>query len=327
MTLRQYYNSTTTCTDLIENPLAEVKKSVARPPVPTLAEGQVKPATNHVSLHQIEVLLRRYLAIKFSSGWAMLLLLIQAPIIGFALTAIVGDNKGLLQLPPNLGQDKSGLNAQMLLCLLACSVLWLGVFNAFREIVKELSIYKRERFVNLNIWSYLFSKFIVLFGFCLIQCALIMLPLFIVGIDLNGQGVVLPLALEMYISLVLTALVGVGIGLLISCTMPSGEAVTNITPILILPQIILNPAILKDPQGFLEFVVNLFVATKWGLEALGASTNFKARGLLAGIFKDLSNPAALYLSWAVLLGMLVACLVISYFMLHRKKLWDEVKAG
>jgi hypothetical protein len=50
----------------------------------------------------------------------------------------------------------------MLLNILAITTLWFGCNNAAKEIVKEEAIYGRERAVNLQIFPYLASKFLVL---------------------------------------------------------------------------------------------------------------------------------------------------------------------
>lgn len=54
---------------------------------------------------------------------------------------------------------------------MAFAAIMFGCINAAREVVKELSIYKRERLVNIGIIPYLFSKIVVLGVLCLLQCA------------------------------------------------------------------------------------------------------------------------------------------------------------
>src|SRR5258707_4819998 len=66
----------------------------------------------------------------------------------------------------------------MLLFIVAITILWFGCNNAGREIVKEESIYLRERSVNLHIGPYLASKFLVLGIISAIQVLLLMLVLY-----------------------------------------------------------------------------------------------------------------------------------------------------
>lgn len=62
-------------------------------------------------------------------------------------------------------------DAPKILFIMAFAAIMFGCINAAREVVKELSIYKRERLVNIGIIPYLFSKIVVLGVLCLLQCA------------------------------------------------------------------------------------------------------------------------------------------------------------
>ena len=85
--------------------------------------------------------------------------------------------------------------------LLALSALWFGCSNSAREIVGEWAIYHRERMVNLKIPSYVASKFAVLGGLCILQCAVLL------GIVHWGAGLVGPWV-PMFLVLLLTSMVG-----------------------------------------------------------------------------------------------------------------------
>ena len=56
--------------------------------------------------------------------------------------------------------------------------VWFGTSNAAREIVKERSIYLRERMVNLGLLNYVMSKFMLLALFCVVQCAMLLAIVF-----------------------------------------------------------------------------------------------------------------------------------------------------
>ncbi len=112
----------------------------------------------------------------------------QAPIIGVLLALVFGGQKdaipywclGALQ---ELGKRSGGLgdgNSNDLLqqhagrrsdnpapiFFLVVAAVWFGTSNAAREIVSERAIYMRERMVNLRLFNYVFSKFILLSLFC-----------------------------------------------------------------------------------------------------------------------------------------------------------------
>ena len=52
-----------------------------------------------------------------------------------------------------------------------------GTFGASYEIVKERAIFRRERAVNLRVWSYVIAKALVLGLFAIIQVASVLLIL------------------------------------------------------------------------------------------------------------------------------------------------------
>src|SRR5262249_41867306 len=60
-------------------------------------------------------------------------------------------------------------NTYVLVYLLVVTVLWFGCNNAAKEIIKEEAVYTRERAVNLGIFPYLASKFVVLSLFSVLQ--------------------------------------------------------------------------------------------------------------------------------------------------------------
>src|SRR6476646_3128567 len=54
------------------------------------------------------------------------------------------------------------------------SAVWFGTSNSAREIVTERAIYLRERMVNLSLFNYVFSKFIILSLVCILQCSILL---------------------------------------------------------------------------------------------------------------------------------------------------------
>ena len=96
----------------------------------------------------------------------------------------------------------------------------LGLFASVYEIVKEWSVYQRERMVTLRILPYITSKVIVMGTFALFQCFLFMLVIGI-GVDYPKAGVLLPAILEIYLTLFISTLAAIMLGLLISSIVPN----------------------------------------------------------------------------------------------------------
>ncbi|MCA1635387.1 MAG: ATP-binding cassette domain-containing protein [Acidobacteria bacterium] len=174
-------------------------------------------------------LTERYLEMKLKDRRNTLLLLAQAPIIAAILALITG----------------SKLNDPKTIFIGAIIAIWFGANNAVREIVSEVPIYTRERLVNLKIPSYVLSKFAVLSGIGLIQCALFVGILVMLGC-LSG-GDFLSLTLILY----LTLLAGVSMGLLFSAVVNSSEKAMSVLPLILIPQLLLG--------GFLKPLDDIYV--------------------------------------------------------------------
>ncbi|HYX50634.1 MAG TPA: ATP-binding cassette domain-containing protein, partial [Ktedonobacteraceae bacterium] len=105
-----------------------------------------------------------------------------------------------------IATSTGGLNAERALFIIAFMAVLFGVLNGTRAIVKELSIYRRERTVNLGIVPYVSSKVFVLGLFALYQGAVLLLLVY--AFEPFHQGIFLPIILEAYITVVLAALTG-----------------------------------------------------------------------------------------------------------------------
>ncbi len=165
-------------------------------------------------------------------------------------------------------------DAQRLLFMFSLSVTLLGIFAAAYTIVEEKTLFLRERMTNLRIPPYLTSKVAVYGIFSLFSCVLAMITLS-VGVVLPEQGVIMWGPLEIFITLALTSLAGVSIGLLISAVNRQVNAVTYLVLAVLFVQILL-PGVLFPMDGALEIPSRLTI-TRWSLEALGATAHMVDR--------------------------------------------------
>lgn len=158
------------------------------------------------------------------------------------VTFLKNDPKGQAFVRQKGGQEQalqdfirlgSGAPAQKVLFIMAFATVLFGCINGAREIVKESAIYKRERTVSLGIMPYMFSKIAVLGLLCLFQSAVLLLVVEL-GVPLR-QGVFLSPVLEAYITLALTALAGLMIGLAISAIAPNNDRAMSFIPIILIP--------------------------------------------------------------------------------------------
>ena len=237
-------------------------------------------------LRQFLVLTRRYLDLVLRDKLLLTVLMAVMPIIG-ALVLLVSDTNWLVgntlaEIGNQLDADLAGVgssatyavvgNSQTLLFIMALASVLLGLFSSVYEIVKEWSIYQRERMVTLRILPYIASKVMVLGVFALIQCFLLML---VIGlkVDYPAEGIFLPALVEMYITLVIATLAAILMGLLISAIVPNLNTVIYLVFLVLFFQMIFA-GVLFDLPGFTNRFSSLTL-TRWSMEGLGTSANME----------------------------------------------------
>ncbi len=174
-------------------------------------------------------------------------------------------------------QPASGGDAQKILFIMAFAAIMFGCINGAREIVKELPIYRRERTVNLGIAPYLFSKIAVLGFLCLLQSAV-----FVLVINIKApfhQGIFLPVIVEIYITMFLTAMSGLMLGLTVSALAPNNDRATSFIPILLVPQVIFSGIIFQLTSAPLQIIGSLF-PIRWAMAAMGSSVGLHSQFVL-----------------------------------------------
>ena len=209
-------------------------------------ERKKSGTSSRSSLRQWWVLVERYFTIKRKDFVGLAILLSQAPIIAM-LIALVFEGTEMV-LPP--------------LFLLSVAALWFGTSNSAREIVAEKAIYTRERMVNLQIPSYVLSKFFVLAVLCLIQCVMMVE---IVHLSLGLEASFLWLTGITY----LASLAGLSIGLCLSSMVKTSEAAIGLVPLVLLPMVILAGGILpvKD-MNKTSRTAALAMPSRWAYEGM-----------------------------------------------------------
>ncbi len=162
----------------------------------------------------------------------------------------------------------SGLNAQNALFIIAFIALLFGCINGTREIVKESSIYRRERTVNLGILPYAFSKILVLGVFSVFQSAAILLIVHL--FEPFRESIFLPVLLEVYITLVLTGLAGLLVGLAASAFAANEDTANSLLPFLLIPQLVFAGIEIPLKDWPLQIAASLF-PSRWAMTALGST--------------------------------------------------------
>jgi ABC-type multidrug transport system ATPase subunit/pSer/pThr/pTyr-binding forkhead associated (FHA) protein len=351
-----------------ENPLYQQmysgRRAIGTAPLARGVPGRADVA----SMRQFGLLVSRYWKVKLRDRMGAAIMFLQAPIIGVLLWTVFGAQTpavpfwclgALQELSTKNSMDQSAttnlLNsmqpttdhtAAMFFVVVSC--VWFGTSNAAREIVTERSIYLRERMVNLRLFNYVASKFVLLSFFCVIQCTMLLGIIFFT-LGFNGGPVAFLLELANVTALAINA---TALGLLMSTMVSSAEAAMALTPIALIPQIVLgglmvpmttNPNlrplmyIMPARWGFEGAIANerLAIATQtaWNIDlhkpdltsAADFVTNGKFACALAQVASDSLNGAwgfvefsSLWLPATVLFGMTFAMLIILLIALKRR---------
>ena len=199
---------------------------------------------------QRRTLAARYLECLLADKVTLLLLLAQAPLIGWLCTVVWRP----------MGTDTPSL--YFVLCLAA---IWFGCIGACREIVKERAIIERERLFGVTAGPVVLSKAGGLFFLGVTQVVLMQIA---VEWRLALRG---PYLVQTAI-LILAAWCGIGLGLLVSALSARQERAVGAVPLLLLPQILFSE-ITVPRQYFSDTVavVERFMPLAWAYRAFNES--------------------------------------------------------
>ncbi|HTM43738.1 MAG TPA: FHA domain-containing protein, partial [Polyangiaceae bacterium] len=244
------------------------------------------PQTRASSRGQFGLLLSRYFKVKLRDTVGTAIMLLQAPIIGVLLAVVFGGQKdtipfwclGALQELSSRAGGSGPAQGDLLknmqatpdhagaIFFLVVSAVWFGTSNAAREIVAERAIYLRERMVNLGLVNYVFSKFLLLSLFTIIQCT-VLLAIDFFALGFNGGFTAFALSLA---TLCVTGMNSVALGLLLSTVVTSGEAAMALTPIALIPQVVMGGLMVPmTTNPMLKWPMYLMPA-RWGFQGMVA---------------------------------------------------------
>jgi ABC-type multidrug transport system ATPase subunit len=194
----------------------------------------VAPEAPAGPLQQFRILFARYLKTVIRDARNALLLVAQAPLVAglIGLSLLYGQSDVAYTKPKNT-----------LLFLLALTAVWFGCSNAAREIVKEKTIYLRERMTNLSLLPYILSKVAVLSGLAALQCVLFLVILDL-WLGIPGEPLLI------VASMLLASAVGILLGLCLSALVESPDRAMTLLPIVLIPQVLFTiPSVQLDMKG------------------------------------------------------------------------------
>src|SRR5205085_2800262 len=135
---------------------------------------------------------------------------------------------------------RDSVGSLQIVFLIAFSSFIFGLLFAIQEIVSEFPIFRRERMVNLGIFTYVMSKTTFLAPLLIVMLIMMVVILRLTGrLPHGGLGVYAPLML----TLVLTGLVGLVLALLTSALVSSSQQATDMLSVWIMPQVLFGGAL------------------------------------------------------------------------------------
>jgi hypothetical protein len=141
------------------------------------------------------------------------------------------------------------------------------------------------------------------------------------------QGILLPALLEVYITMALTSLAGLMLGLTISALAPNNDRAGILIPIVLIPQVIFSGLLFNLNGPILQAIGALF-AVRWGMAASGSSVGlhgdklgadgFSYKGTLFSTFSQEEAAIHLFICWFALIVMIFLLGVAIAYFLKRK---------
>ena len=200
------------------------------------------------AVRQWATLTRRYLEVLTRDKFNLLILFGQAPIIAFLTYLVVG-----AKTPRDFPYF-----------VMALVAIWFGTSIASREIIRERAVYTRERMVNLRLLPYVGSKLFVLAIIVSLQC------LFLYGslkfFHYTGMMAVPGWAIPQVVIVLITAMVGIALGLFVSAMVKTSEMATSMVPLILIPQILFC-GLVGVPENTAR-VISTVVPATWAFDGI-----------------------------------------------------------
>ncbi|MCI3273887.1 FHA domain-containing protein [Streptomyces cylindrosporus] len=238
-----------------------VTEATAQPRVPRSGPVVITPPARPRSRGaQLGTLVRRYTA-ALAADRTFLVIMIALPFVMGAMARALAGSR--------LTQE-TAMNALLILCV---GGVLTGAANAVRELVKERSIYQRERAVGLSRSAYLMSKVVVLGTVTVLQ-AVVLTLVALLGVDLNapgGKGVLMPPLVEITVAVALLAFTAMMLGLLVSALVRKEEVTMPLLVLLAIVQVVFCGALLKlhGVPGLEQ--LSWLVPSRWALGAMAGT--------------------------------------------------------
>ncbi len=228
------------------------------------------------------LLVRRHFELLARDRRHLALLLMQAPVIGALLWAVLPADG----LAPSQARQFSA-RAAVVVMFVVLSTTWLGVTNAIREIVKEQAIVRSEGAAGMSAASYVVAKALSVGSITVVQSAVIAL------IATSRQSAPSSTALAQLVLIAgVSGFTAAALGPAVSACARTADKALAILPIALVLQLVLAGGWAEDANMPLVGVARTLVGARWGMAAMEAALRgnaanwwvaMTALGLLAAV--------------------------------------------
>ncbi|TSD93640.1 FHA domain-containing protein [Skermania sp. ID1734] len=271
------------------------------------------PPAQQSKLTQLSTLCRRYLAV-IASERSYLVLLGVMPILLGGLVAAVPSGSGFTGAP---GTNSDALTKLMVMAFAAC---FIGTGNAIREIVKEQTIYRRERAAGLSAGVYLMSKMLVLGVITTVQAA-VLVVIGTIGVQLPPSGTFTAPLLELILAMAMLGVASLALGLLVSASVNSSEKTLPLLIVLSMAQLVLSGGLVRlvGTPGLAQ--VSWFAPSRWGFGAAASTVDLDTIAPHPGVAEPMWAHSIG--TWLIDMGITAALglvfLALAWYRLHQMR--------
>lgn len=258
---------------------------------------------------QFTVLVQRNLRLILNDKLTMASLILQAPFMVLVIKMVVD--------PDCFTSNLINIGSRTALFIISAMAAFMGTLNSYREICKEREIILREASVGVSLLAVVLSKAFVLLLIEDVQAAILTFG-FVRIVNIPQNHLLLDTDVEIFVSILLMLVASSAIGLLISAIFKSGESAILVVLVLMIGQVVFS-GIMFTLTGVAARIAAVVVC-RWGMGALGASTDLNGR--LAWLKQGFDSPmydatvANLMHSWQMMGLITVVCLIAAWLVLQ-----------
>ena len=244
--------------------IMDILPPISKQPSTQMVTSKTKQAGRvGLAIQQFQTLLTRDIILTWRDRTTLILNAITAP-LAVAMIAFAANE-------PDIFSNLASINAQTypgalrILFVIVCATIWVGLSTSLQALVKERSIFCRERSFNLLPEAYLVAKIVVMVLQALIQTLLIFasIKLFFTSPDTTFLNWPIAIALVCFATLITIG----AQALMASSLVRNSQQASSIAPLLLIPQLVFGGVlfVLSEPSN------NIYplITSRWAIKAMG----------------------------------------------------------